>query len=61
MRCGHCHGSGKEPRKDVNGTSRYTDEPCCECGGSGIAHCCDGICEQPDGTSNNRPSLRAVR
>jgi len=27
-----------------------TDEsivPCPDCGGSGIAHCCDGICEQP--------------
>jgi hypothetical protein len=23
--------------------------PCPECGGSGIAHCCDGICEQPAG------------
>jgi len=21
--------------------------PCPECGGQGIAHCCDGICEQP--------------
>jgi hypothetical protein len=21
--------------------------PCPDCGGSGIAHCCDGICEQP--------------
>jgi hypothetical protein len=22
--------------------------PCPDCGGTGIAHCCDGICEQPD-------------
>jgi hypothetical protein len=22
--------------------------PCPECGGQGIAHCCDGICEQPE-------------
>ena len=21
--------------------------PCPECGGQGIAHCCDGVCEQP--------------
>jgi hypothetical protein len=21
--------------------------PCSDCGGQGIAHCCDGICEQP--------------
>jgi len=22
--------------------------PCPDCGGQGIGHCCDGICEQPD-------------
>ena len=22
--------------------------PCPDCGGQGVAHCCDGICEQPD-------------
>ena len=22
--------------------------PCPDCGGQGIAHCCDGICAQPD-------------
>ena len=22
--------------------------PCPDCGGQGIAHCCDGICEQAD-------------
>lgn len=22
--------------------------PCPDCGGQGIAHCCDGICEQPE-------------
>lgn len=21
---------------------------CPDCGGSGVAHCCDGLCEQPD-------------
>jgi hypothetical protein len=21
--------------------------PCPDCGGQGIGHCCDGICEQP--------------
>ena len=25
--------------------------PCPECGGQGIGHCCDGICEQPDHAS----------
>ena len=29
--------------------------PCPDCGGSGIAHCCDGICEQP-GTPGGRAS-----
>jgi len=32
---------------------RDTDEPCdmipCpDCGGTGIAHCCDGVCAQPE-------------
>jgi hypothetical protein len=22
--------------------------PCPDCGGQGVAHCCDGICEQPE-------------
>lgn len=22
--------------------------PCPDCNGSGVAHCCDGICEQPE-------------
>jgi hypothetical protein len=22
--------------------------PCPECGGQAIAHCCEGLCEQPD-------------
>jgi hypothetical protein len=31
-------------------TDDHVDEPmipCPDCGGSGIAHCCDGMCEQP--------------
>ena len=42
--CEHCHGTGNEPPPyefDWNGI------PCKECGGSGIAHCCDGLREQP--------------
>jgi len=23
--------------------------PCPECGGQAIAHCCEGLCEQPEG------------
>ena len=22
--------------------------PCHECGGHGVIHCCDGLCEQPE-------------
>jgi hypothetical protein len=29
--------------------------PCPDCGGQGIAHCCDGICEQPDLELMNKP------
>jgi hypothetical protein len=25
--------------------------PCPECGGQTIAHCCEGLCEQPDAVS----------
>jgi len=32
--------------------------PCPDCGGSGIAHCCDGICEQP-GTAGDRAPGKA--
>jgi hypothetical protein len=27
--------------------------PCPDCGGQGIGHCCDGICEQPDMSAQN--------
>jgi hypothetical protein len=29
--------------------------PCPGCGGSGIAHCCDGLCEQPDAPDDAAP------
>jgi hypothetical protein len=29
--------------------------PCPDCGGSGIAHCCDGICEQPGAADDRAP------
>ena len=38
MVCVHCHGTGRQPAAQV---------PCEECGGSGIVHCCEGLCEQP--------------
>ena len=36
--------------------SRYRSyTPCPDCGGQGIAHCCDGICEQPEIIAPNEP------
>ena len=32
--------------------------PCPDCGGQGIGHCCDGICEQPDMGANRIPACR---
>jgi hypothetical protein len=32
--------------------------PCQDCGGQGIAHCCDGICEQPNVEPLNEPLVR---
>jgi hypothetical protein len=36
MRCNFCDGSGMRPQGAVL-------LPCPECGGCGVAHCCDGI------------------
>ena len=36
------------PDTSANAQSRSVMIPCPDCGGTGIAHCCDGICEQPD-------------
>jgi hypothetical protein len=35
---------GQTPQRN----EQYDLIPCPDCGGQGIAHCCDGICEQPD-------------
>lgn len=29
--------------------------PCPDCGGAAIAHCCEGLCEQPDAPDASRP------
>lgn len=39
MQCEACHGSGSVGPLPI---------PCGDCGGSGVAHCCDGIREQLD-------------
>ena len=51
MLCETCRLTGRPGF--VRATRRTDDQadepmvPCPDCGGSGIAHCCDGICEQP--------------
>jgi hypothetical protein len=31
--------------------------PCPDCGGQGIGHCCDGICEQPELGAQQSPGV----
>jgi hypothetical protein len=59
MLCETCRYSGRVGfvrAGHQTSTDDRVDEPmipCPDCGGSGIAHCCDGICEQP-GTPDRR-------
>jgi len=48
MRCEVCHGLGKLKRALQAEPESEIELPCSDCGGSGIAHCCDGICAQPE-------------
>ena len=54
MRCDTCHGSGRiaAANSQALGAEKaapagLSELPCPDCDGCGIAHCCDGICEQP--------------
>lgn len=50
MLCPKCHGWGKvrkEPHLHRFGKG-YDMEPCSECYGTGIVHCCEGLIEQKD-------------
>ncbi len=47
MLCDHCHGKGL-----VQHDSRA--EPCAECGGFGVLHCCEGLQAQ-SGEAADRP------
>jgi hypothetical protein len=55
MLCETCRYSGRVGFVGAGGHTSPEDRldeqliPCPDCGGSGIAHCCDGICEQPTG------------
>jgi DnaJ-class molecular chaperone len=49
MRCKACHGTGWERAHSVEQTEIGEPDflapyPCPECGGTGIAHCCEGLC-----------------
>jgi hypothetical protein len=64
MLCETCRYSGRVGFVRASGhasTDDRADEqliPCPDCGGSGIAHCCDGMCEQPN-TAGDRSSDEA--
>jgi DnaJ-class molecular chaperone len=55
MRCQKCQGSGevnaqytvKHPETNAQ-WARYTVQPCPDCMGSGVAHCCDGLTACPE-------------
>lgn len=48
MRCETCHGTGKLTCR-LNGVPYvYPRLPCNACQGSGLAHCCEGDCAQPE-------------
>jgi len=47
MQCLTCHGRGViwRPYRDDEGHAVERPEPCPQCGGCGVSHCCDG--DQP--------------
>jgi hypothetical protein len=52
MLCDTCRFSERPGFVRARGRQRADGQeemiPCPDCGGQGIGHCCDGICEQPD-------------
>ena len=42
MLCEYCHGKGTV-------LAEGGPQPCLECGGSGLVHCCEGLQAQPEG------------
>ena len=51
MLCDTCRWTGHpgyvRVARNAEANDAYELVPCPDCGGQGIAHCCDGICEQP--------------
>jgi hypothetical protein len=52
MLCETCRWSGRPGfvriPQSVQQDNHCELVPCPDCGGQGIAHCCDGICKQPN-------------
>lgn len=55
MICRTCHGTG---RMRTGHNARVT-EPCIECNGFGVTHCCEGDQAQPSCESVSPPRLSA--
>lgn len=49
MLCDTCQWTGRPGfvRSQERPDGKDVLIPCPDCGGTGVAHCCDGICEQP--------------
>ena len=62
MLCETCRWSGRPGFVHASRHVQHDDHcgliPCPDCGGQGIAHCCDGICEQPNVDSLDEPIRR---
>jgi hypothetical protein len=52
VRCEKCHGVGRVrvwlPQYYPSEMGGMGWDTCWDCQGSGITHCCDGLCEQPE-------------
>jgi hypothetical protein len=46
--CRYTERPGFVRARNRAGEGRDEMIPCPDCGGQGIGHCCDGICEQPE-------------
>jgi hypothetical protein len=44
--------TGADPRSGEGSREALDFVPCPECGGQAIAHCCEGLCEQPEPNSS---------
>jgi len=60
MLCDTCRWTERPGFVRVRGRSREDGKdgmiPCPDCGGQGIGHCCDGICEQPEAGVQSKPA-----